>query len=57
MHARKAVESVGKIWPGEFNFFLFADEDVDSDKLDAICFANATELEGELQGVLVHSRS
>ena len=55
-HAREAIKSVSKIWAGDFNYFLFADEDVDSDKLDAMCFANSTELEGQLEGVLVHSR-
>lgn len=55
-HAREAIDKVSKIWPGDFNYFLFADADVDSDKLDAICFADSTELTGQLEGVLVHSR-
>ena len=46
--ALDAVDRVQKIWPGDFNFYLFA-EDLDGssgDKLDATIFAGKTQLEG-----------
>ena len=36
-HTRNAITSVEKIWPGEFNFFLFEAEK-GSDKLEVTVF-------------------
>ena len=55
-HARDAITRVNNIWPGLFNFYLFAEEDLDSDKLDVTVFTHKTELTGQLMGTLVHSR-
>ena len=54
--ARDAMGRVEKIWPGQFNFYLFAEEELDSDRLDVTVFAGQTELTGAMMGTLVHSR-
>ena len=54
--ARDAMGRVEKIWPGQFNFYLFAEGELESDRLDVTVFAGQTELTGAMMGTLVHSR-
>ena len=54
LHAHEAITQVEKIFPDQFNFFLFAAKE--SDALEVTVFANQVELTGKMSGTLVHSR-